>query len=488
MALHFRPPAVFCVQHSKSNGIILYLGSLAVLLALAHAAAAEPPKHGVNSGQAQPCESSILGFADLNDARAPESYEAKVAEILKQGRFKDLDCLADNARSSKERFAGGMWKIHAFYVGATELQGHPTEPDWQSHLKQAQRWIAERKQSVTARVALAEIYIGYAWAARGSDTSDTVTDNGWELFNQRLALAKATLDEASTHGKCPEWFLAMQQVALGQGWDKTKATDLLRKATAFEPDYYYYYRVHAYYLLPKWNGEDGDAARFAAESADRLGGDAGDILYFQIGVGIVCACDEPEFGHLSWPRLQAGYAQLEKKYGMAPSQLNPLALMATKSGDAATADEAFKKIGDNWDRATWMTEAYFNQNKKWAAQMGPAEMRSRAILQQAEANLQSPEGVQYQKSVEQALIPRVRQCSQSESSDQAEFVIMVQVGKDGVPDDAWPRRVTSTAQCVLRQLYDSHVKKEAAFPPPPHPAYWLKIQMDPAAVSSSAAN
>jgi hypothetical protein len=125
--------------------------------------------------------------------------------------------------------------------------------------------------------------------------------------------------------KCPEWYYAMQSVALGQGWDRTKVEELVERAIASEPGYYYYYGAHAYSLMPQWNGEDGDAAKFAEQSADRVGGDAGDILYFQIGAKIVCACNEPEFGRLSWPRLQKGYALLEKQYGVALANLNRLA-------------------------------------------------------------------------------------------------------------------------------------------------------------------
>ena len=60
----------------------------------------------------------------------------------------------------------------------------------------------------------------------------------------------------------------------------------------FEPTYYYYYRSLAYYLMPQWNGDGrGMRLEFAEESANHVGGDAGDILYFQIGEKIVCACN-----------------------------------------------------------------------------------------------------------------------------------------------------------------------------------------------------
>jgi len=77
--------------------------------------------------------------------------------------------------------------------------------------------------------------------------------------------------------------------------------------------------------------------------------------------------------------------------------------MATKSKDSVVADSAFKRIGDSWDKQAWTTEVYFNQNKTWATQIAPAEARSRGILQEAAANLQSEGGAQYQKNMEQAI-------------------------------------------------------------------------------------
>jgi hypothetical protein len=161
--------------------------------------------------------------------------------------------------------------------------------------------------------------------------------------------------------------------------------------------------------------------------------------------------------------------------------------MATNARDSVVADRAFKRIGDNWDKEAWMTQDYFNQNKTWAAQIAPSELRSRGILQEAAANLQSKEGVQYQKNMQQALLPFLKQCVQSSGDDREKFEIIVQVGKDGSPEDAWPRKPTAIAQCVLRGLFESHVKKETPFPLPPHASYWLDLQLDPAVVRAAVA-
>jgi hypothetical protein len=125
--------------------------------------------------------------------------------LLKQQKFDDLDCIGHAARREKTRLPGGLWKLHNIYIGLTEPTGHATEEDWTERISLLQKWVTAKPNSITARVALAEAYDGYAWDARGNGYSNTVTDSGWKLFNQRLEQGKAILDEAAgLPEKCPE--------------------------------------------------------------------------------------------------------------------------------------------------------------------------------------------------------------------------------------------------------------------------------------------
>jgi hypothetical protein len=329
-------------------------------------------------------------------------------------------------------------------------------------------------------VALAKFNVNYAWAARGDGMSDSVTGSGWRLFGQRMEKAKTILDQAATlHNKCPEWYVVMQNIAEAQGWDASRHDELLKEAIALAPDYYYIYRMHADHLLPKWSGQDGDASTFAKASADRVGGDKGDMLYFQIAAIIVCPCQEPEFRYMSWPRLQKGSALLEKQYGASMTNLNLLALMATQNNDSVVADAAFKRIGDNWDRAAWSNKAFFNQNKAIAEQFAQIQAHSRALVDEAAANLQKPGGMQYQKDVEQSISKWMQQCVKDDT-DRTKFDFMIQIAADGGPQDAWVPNPTSIGNCLLKHMYDAHVRNETPFTAPPRPGYWLKLELDPA--------
>jgi hypothetical protein len=105
-----------------------------------------------------------------------------MSQLLRQEKFADLDCIADNARARKDKFAGGLWKVHAVYAGIEAPQLHATEEDWKEQLALLQHWIDVNPKSITARVALADAYAGYGWEARGPGFADSVSASGWRQF------------------------------------------------------------------------------------------------------------------------------------------------------------------------------------------------------------------------------------------------------------------------------------------------------------------
>ena len=301
-------------------------------------------KLATNSCLAQLTEPG-LSADDSIDAYATEKYSAAVSNMLAAEEFKQLDCLADSLRESQARFASGAWKLNIFYSGLEAPLLHPTENDWKDHLKRLKNWQYENPESITARIALAEADLSYAWDARGNQGADTVSDNGWQLFGQRAAEARKILEKASSlKAKCPEWYVAMETVALAQGWERPEAEAVVEEAFSKDPRYYHVYQKYAMYLLPRWYGEEGDTEAFAASIADRIGGDQGDAVYYKIAVSVVCNCKtEPQLERMSWPRIQKGFATLEKQNGVSMPNLNIFALMAIKRNDSVVADQMFRR-------------------------------------------------------------------------------------------------------------------------------------------------
>lgn len=433
------------------------------------------------------CGFSDDAFDTATDIHAVEEYQEAIALLLQREKFAQLDCIADQVRTTKARFSGGAWKLRNFYIGLDEPRpGHPTQEDWRKHMALMEHWTQLRPQSVTAKIALAESNEMYGWDARGSGYADDVSNSGWKVFGQRMEKAREILTtDATLKTKCPDWYIAMQQVAQGQNWEISKATALFEEAAAFEPGYQYYYRFYAYNLLPKWGGEEGDAARFAQKAADKIGGDNGDILYFLIASKVICACQDPEYSHFSWPRLQKGFAATEKKYGSDLLNVNNLGMMAVKYGDWAAAAPAFERIGDQWSKDVWLTEQWFSSNKAIAKSNVVAIDRTRGIQHEAESNGKSPEGIAYRKDFDYRFAAVEQPCLGKAHEDSTEFDFYVNVGKDGGVEDAWGNHPTPIMQCLMKAFYDGHVKNERPFPAPPKAPFWVSIHVDPSKANTA---
>jgi hypothetical protein len=299
------------------------------------------------------------------DSQPASVFQTTVRNFFNQEKFTQLEEIADAARSQKSRFQGGAWKIHSFY-GAMQSPGSLTATDaaWNAHMERLQRWIDFRPESSTPRVALAVSYLRFAWKARGNGTGDKVTAEAWKLFGERVRKAQDILEQArSISTKDPQWYQTMQTVALAQGWDHKQAEQLLEEASTVEPGYYYYYDAYANYLLPKWYGKPGDSETFVKSIADRVGGDEGALIYFQVVLSLNCCKARAQAPEIAWDRVKQGFASLEQLDGSTSYERNALAFMAVRQGDREFAQQLFERIGNNWNDRVWGSKDKFESSK-----------------------------------------------------------------------------------------------------------------------------
>src|SRR5579863_3187181 len=421
-------------------------------------------------------DAEILGLSGdvARDVDAIPQFKKTISEMFVEGRFQQLDCLADSFRANKDIFPGGMWKVHTIYLAIEKPMLHPTEKDWKAHIDRLEHWSVKRPDSITARVALAEVYVNYGWEARGGGYADTVSKTGWSLFDKRIARAKQVLDDAlKIPAKCPEWYTAMQQVALAQGWNPGTKRELLEKAVKFEPDYYYYYRIYANSLLPQWDGAEGQLEQYLEETADNLGGSAGDIVYFHVADSLLC-CANSE-AKLIWPRVQRGFDALEKQTGVSMLNVNIMARMAAKFGDVVAANRMMARIGDQWSDEIWGTHAYFESVRQWARQVTPMLNGKSEPEKMAEANLNTPEGKQYSESVEETIRSWMPDCVKENPGDPNEMKFMIRIGANGLVDQVLTIGASRVGQCLSKKACSrTHV-----YPPPPHGDYWVRFDFNP---------
>jgi len=298
-----------------------------------------------------------------------EQYRASINDLFAQENFAELEKIEQQNRIEKGRVTGGIWKSYSFFTAMVYPAGEElTESDYDFRFPIAKKWIAAYPNSATARIALAELYSGYAYLARGTGLADSVSNANWRRFYSRLAQAEQVLlDAAALKDIDADWFDVMMQVSNGQGWDRTQERALFDQAVAFEPSYYHFYRRYANYLLPQWYGQAGDVQAFGDEIAANHPEPESSMLYFEIVGTLTCYCQTSmdALSKTSWPRTKQGYANLEHLYGTTNLNANRFAFLAYVAKDKSAANEAFASITAP-DLDVWTNNQVFESARTWA--------------------------------------------------------------------------------------------------------------------------
>ncbi|HXE09445.1 MAG TPA: DUF4034 domain-containing protein [Acidobacteriaceae bacterium] len=340
-------------------GLVVLTGLFAVQMP------AQSGQSGVTSGER--ANNAMQPLLPGEEQPAPESrWVRTIRTDLIEGRYAELDAMADQYRASKARALSGAWRLRQFY--SVLDQPAQSDKDFVDHIEHLRQWMETRPNSITARVALATSLHRWAWVARGSGYAATVTPEGWKLFNERVNEARVVLEgSANMQPMCPQWFSEMMTVSLALNWDADKERDIFERGIRFEPEYFYLYQQYANYLLPKWDGEPGQASAFAKDSADKLGGEEGDIVYYHVATVLISRHNKNfPLQEMDWKRIRNGGEAILAKYGQSRTVANWLAYLAYQYRDAAEAQKEFALIGDEWGRGVWIQRNYFNQARDWA--------------------------------------------------------------------------------------------------------------------------
>ena len=310
---------------------------------------------------------AIVPIEGQTVAHASYVYSGIFYEALIHRDFDLIDKAADQARTSKERLLGGNWKLSYIYPAL----GAPFDPlsdyEWHQHIDLLKQWTREKPNSVTAKVALASGYVAFAWKARGKDYSHQISEENWKLFRERLASARDVLE--STHGKqlCPKWYAVMQQIALGQNWDKETYEKLFTDALTYEPTWFEYYKHKAIYLLPEWHGAEGELEAYLDGVASRPDKADGAMVYFILNnyaAGDYLKHKVP--AGTNYPLLKQGFIDLRKTYGATPHDMNWMAYKAVLANDRSFAREIFADLKNDADLQIWGTQQAFDGAKMFS--------------------------------------------------------------------------------------------------------------------------
>jgi hypothetical protein len=102
-----------------------------------------------------------------------------------------------------------------------------------------------------------------AWEARGGGFADTVPQEAWKLFTERLTAAKDRLERSwQAEPTFPLTGVAMVTVAMGLSMNRGEMEVWFRRAMEADPDCLPACRAKAAYLLPQWFGSRKEQFEF----------------------------------------------------------------------------------------------------------------------------------------------------------------------------------------------------------------------------------
>ena len=111
-----------------------------------------------------------------------------------------------------------------------------------------------------------KFYFKYAWMARGSGYSDSVTEEGWKLMRERLEVAEEALNHAwKLNPRDARIPVVMIDVELGQGRGRQFMETWFQRGMAVDTNNYDACQVKRNYLEPKWYGSAGEMLAFGRE-------------------------------------------------------------------------------------------------------------------------------------------------------------------------------------------------------------------------------
>lgn len=276
------------------------------------------------------------------------------------------------ARRHRKEWGDGYHHLEAQY-GVLASPASSGSKSLAEHLPHLEKWRSERPKSADARVVSAKALIHYAWEARGSGVAMTVTEEGWKLFHERIALAHQLLDEAIDLGvQDGEAHTRLLNLAYAESQPREVADRWLEAGMKLDPTYFSMYDEMAVYLMPRWGGEPGDIERFAAQIVEKLPGDDGLEAYARIAYGIQhyeCGWGETLFrGEYDYPTLVKAAEVFLARHPRWTGAAQFAALCAFVGQDHAAAKRIRPFVGPfNEQDKMWVWENAHKHFMDWSA-------------------------------------------------------------------------------------------------------------------------
>lgn len=242
-------------------------------------------------------------------------FQNTVIELVRDKQFELLDKLSDLLQDDPEPFSfdPSSPKHHVFVERMLRIDGwERSEPPKAGLLDE---WLQQRPDSKLARLLLVRQLVSAGWSARGSGFANSVTEEGWNVFHQKITQAHVEAKKLLAQDRPPpEAFMWLFDIAKAESWSEEKCMEEADRVTELSPQYLMPHLCMVEKSLMRWGGAPHSSALYASWASDKIDGPAGDALYCQL-VARIAAYEEPpllvdELG-IDWERVFKGCAALQ---------------------------------------------------------------------------------------------------------------------------------------------------------------------------------
>ena len=271
-----------------------------------------------------------------------------------QQDYQQLDRLLLALCAEDTRLPDGQPEILVF--SRTFVRQFNTWKDWSGVGTTLRAWRSKSPDSPAQALLEALYWQAYAWHGRGGGYAGSVPPEAWELFRERMAKARARLEEAKTVvGNCPLWHSTYIDVLIDSNVARDRLDAAYDDAVKAFPESQQIHFSMSRAKQRKWGGAPGEYERFARRAAGLSQRSEGGAMYARL-FWIRDYDDEFEFGRPGdpdWKLMKAGFEDMLRRYPDQVHNRNKYASYACRANDRDTYLKQRQELGDAIEDEQW---------------------------------------------------------------------------------------------------------------------------------------
>lgn len=339
------------------------------------------------------CWLSACGGTSVGQAPAPPAapqsldsrrtdggeYQRQVVELLRGRQFETLEERAERLRRENPRLPSGLAELRAFYRGLSQTLPGETVAGYDERLRLLEEWRQEYPDSITPRIALADLCVEYGWVYADDGLARRLEFPAGQSLPRLLDRAETELTaalELAEQNEIRDVELIRSVLALarrqnvfgGKPVTQESMTAVMKQGLAIDPANESVVANVALFLMPQAREQPEVLRQFADDVLELTREQAGCALYATVAFEAWPYYGVRLFQHFgfSWDKTRQGFRDQLRRNPESKWILNKFCLLATIAGDRQTAHELFTKLGEDWDRSLWQTESFYESRRRWA--------------------------------------------------------------------------------------------------------------------------